>query len=52
MLGSYSTDGDRNNQGKNELNLDSGSSRQQQSSDVLGKISGLSLMFLMGKVVK
>ena len=35
MLGSYSRDEDRNNLKDDELNLDSGSSRPQQSSNIV-----------------
>ena len=37
MLGSYSRDAEENNISKNEVNLDSGSSRPQQSSNVIGE---------------
>ena len=37
MLGSYSRDEDRNNQTEDELNLDSGSNRPQQSSNIEGE---------------
>ena len=37
MLGRYSRDDDRNNQSEDELNLDSGSSRPQQSSNLVGE---------------
>ena len=37
MLGSYSREDDENNVSENEVNLDSGSSRPQQSSNVIGK---------------
>ena len=37
MLGSYSRDDEENNFSENEVNLDSGSSRPQQSSNVLGE---------------
>ena len=37
MLGSYSRDDEENNISENEVNLDSGSSRPQQSSNVLGE---------------
>ena len=37
MLGSYSRDDEENNIRENEVNLDSGSSRPQQSSNVLGE---------------
>ena len=37
MLGSYSRDDEENNVSENEMNLDSGSSRPQQSSNVLGE---------------
>ena len=37
MLGSYSRNENRNNQSENELYLDSGSSRPQQSSDLAGE---------------
>ena len=37
MLGSYSRDDEENNISENELNLDSGSSRPQQSSNAIGE---------------
>ena len=37
MLGSYSRDDEENNCSKNEANLDSGSSRLQQNSNVIGE---------------
>ena len=37
MLGSYSRDDEENNISENEVNLDSGSSRPQQSSNVIGE---------------
>ena len=37
MLGSYSRDGEENNNSENEMNLDSGSSRPQQSSNIIGE---------------
>ena len=37
MLGSYSREDDENNVSENEVNLDSGSSRPKQSSNVIGK---------------
>ena len=37
MLGSYSREDDENNVSENEVNLDSGSSRPQQSSSVIGE---------------
>ena len=37
MLGSYSRDDDENNISENEVNLDSGSSRPQQGSNVMGE---------------
>ena len=37
MLGSYSRDDDRNEQSESELNLDSGSVRPQQSSNLIGE---------------
>ena len=37
MLGSYSRDDEENNVSENEMNLDSGSSRPQQRSNVLGE---------------
>ena len=37
MLGSYSRDDKENNNSENEVNLDSGSSRPQQSSNVIGE---------------
>ena len=37
MLGSYSRDDEENNASENEVNLDSGSSRPQQSSNVIGE---------------
>ena len=37
MLGSYSRDDEENNVSENEVNLDSGSSRPQQSSNVIGE---------------
>ena len=37
MLGSYSRNDEENNISENEVNLDSGSSRPQQSSNVLGE---------------
>ena len=37
MLGSYSRDDEENNAAENEVNLDSGSSRPQQSSNVIGE---------------
>ena len=36
-LGSYSRDGEENIASKNEVNLDSGSSRPQQNSNVIGE---------------
>ena len=40
MLGSYSRDDEENNASENEVNLDSGSNRPQQSSNVIGKTLG------------
>ena len=37
MLGSYSRDDEKNNASENEVNLDSGSCRPQQSSNVIGE---------------
>ena len=37
MLGSYSRDDEENNVSENDVNLDSGSSRPQQSSNVIGE---------------
>ena len=37
MLGSYSRDDERNNQTEDELNLDSGSNRPQQTSNLVGE---------------
>ena len=37
MLGSYSRDDEENNMSENEMNLGSGSSRPQQSSNVIGE---------------
>ena len=37
MLGSYSRDDEENNGSENEVNLDSGSSRPQQNSNVIGE---------------
>ena len=36
-LGSYSMDDERNEQNENEINLDSGSSRPQQNSNLVGE---------------
>ena len=38
MLGSYSRDVEENNASENEVNLDSGSSRPQQTSNVIGEV--------------
>ena len=43
MLGRYSRDDEENNASENEVNLDSGSSRPQQSSKVIGEDFGSSL---------
>ena len=40
MLGSYSREDEENNVSENEVNLDSGSSRPQQSSNVMGEDFG------------
>ena len=37
MLGNYTRDDEENNISENEINLDSGSNRPQQSSNVIGK---------------
>ena len=38
MLGRYSRDDERNNQTEDELNLDSGSNRPQQNSNLVGDV--------------
>ena len=40
MLGSYYRDDDKNSGSENEMNLDSGSSRPQQNSNVIGEDFG------------
>ena len=52
MLGSYSRDDDRNTQCEDELNLDSGSTRPQQSSIWLEKILDLFLTLMIEKIMK
>ena len=37
MLGSYSRNDERNNQSEDEMNLDSGSDRPQQNSNLVGE---------------
>ena len=41
MLGSYSKDDERNNYSEDEMNLDSGSNRPQQSSNLVGDFRSL-----------
>ena len=51
MLGSYSRDDEKNNISVNEVNLDSGSSRPQQSSNVLGEDLGPYQTQIVEKIV-
>ena len=50
MLGSYSRDDERNEQSESELNLDSGSSRPQQNSNLTGK--DFKSILTVGRTVK
>ena len=52
MLGSYSRCDEENNISENEGNLDSGSSRPQQSSNVIGEDFDLYLILIVGKTAK